>query len=289
MVVEKTDVITEDVTNEKRVKELLEEVSRRQPSNRSVSSTSLFQFKPDPEKAKIRKTDYAQTDELKELGSVTNLRVTLVGPNNEKGELTYTFNNSYYGIQYDVPATKNIQNELIEKMINQVEFQRLAGKISEQKNYIDFKNSRTMSHEKILSDKEETEHYNYIMTPILDKQKQDQGTIMFSDAPNSHPILFTEDKVERYLGGDIVSSSSDFCLVDWMNCVLNCVCGGTAGSCAIAISGCVGACCGCSTYATCIPCAGCAAGAMTCMYVTCADTGGGGKSVIYATDTEYIE
>ncbi|KQL50564.1 hypothetical protein AN964_23215 [Heyndrickxia shackletonii] len=222
----------------------------------------------DLEKATLKEMDFTHTEDLKELGVVHHLEI----PTND-GRIIYSFNDSAHSVQ----TYKNDENKkevLLDLLKNNKDFNTIVEYVTINGGVLDYDSAEATNYKRELSDSDQVTEFNVLTTIVRDTNTNEPiGQIQYNDNGDRITLYLGEEEVSVSEGEMEVNAAAS-CLVKWMNCMLNCLCGSTVGSCAIAISGCIGACCGCSGVVGCLPCAGCMAGVGACG-AKCGPSGGG--------------
>lgn len=233
------------------------------------ASQDLTQFVPDNSVSAYR-MDLSWAG-VSKLESVTVVRIGLRGATGQKGALTVVFEDQNSSAQWDVPLDWQSVTTLNTRALQDLEFQKLMGVTTAMERYLDFEHIGGLRSITYMSDNSSSRVANVLLIPILTAP---QGTVIghliYTDSEKgAKAAVMANGILSGYARGKLVQHPMDECLVSWFDCVMNCICGATVGSCVIAISGCIGACCSCANLVSCIPCAGCAAGAIYCM-LSCA-------------------
>lgn len=212
----------------------------------------------DLENITLKEMDFTQTEELKDLGVIRHLEI----PTHD-GSVIYSFNNTDYSIQF-YRSVESKKESLFAQLKNNNEYETIKSYIEDNEGVLDFKSLEAINYTRHLSDSDDVVEFNTLSVIVRDVNSQEAiGQIQYNDLEDQFSLYLGEEKVAVSAAGLEVTPAAS-CLVSWMDCMLKCLCGATSGSCAIAISGCIGACCGCTGWVSCIPCAGCITGVALC-------------------------
>ena len=260
--------ITKTITNPQRVSEVYDEfLVKLRESEKTVGQNlvALVQspFELRESEAQLEEMDFTQYEDLHELGVVKHLRIPLRTDSDEEGYIIYSFNDHHYSIQISMSVTHK-KDELLNQLRNHKNFEKLVQKIRAENYVLEFDDVQVLNHQKFLSDANNVSEYNVLSANIKDTETNESVGFLHFNTQEGEPYLYLGDEQFGVVDDDVVQINASSCLVSWMNCMLMCLCGATSGSCAIAISGCIGACCGCTGWISCIPCLGCAAGVAAC-------------------------
>jgi len=221
----------------------------------------------DLKNATLKKIDYTQTEELKDLGVINNLEIPT-----ENGRIVYTFNEKEHSISIFANADEK-KEMLFNKLKNNKDFNSITEYIIENNGALDNSSLQATHYTQESSDSDEKLEQDTLAVLIRDINSTEViGQVAYNGTHDDFTLYLGEDKVV-VSDGELEVTPSATCLLSWMKCIMDCMCGGKE-TCMIGIPTCVASCCGCPAEGiSCSVCAACGASFVSCANGKC-NTGG---------------